>query len=109
MSLNLYAYLDVAPSLDDMRATLAGVGLVYRYTLPADSRWDYPMHVFGRGGLRVVYHAGDPQHSEAMVDSSYPQESQQSWVDIQLVLTTLVRRYGGTICDPRMIRRGAIL
>lgn len=109
MSLNLYAYLDTAPSLDDMRATLATIGLVYRHTLPADSRWEYPMHVFGRGSLRVVYHAGDPLQSEALVDSSSAQETQQSWVAVQLVLTTLVRRYGGTIFDPRTVRRGAIL
>ena len=60
MSINLFAYLETAPSLDDMRASLASLGVVYRHTLPPDDRWGYSMHVFGREGLRVVYHAGDP-------------------------------------------------
>jgi FAD/FMN-containing dehydrogenase len=109
MSMNLFAYLDTAPSLDDMRATLTVLGLVYRHTLPADDRWDYPMHVFGRADLRVVYHAGNPVHGEAMVDSSTPQDSQQAWVAIHMVLNTIVRRYGGAICDPHEIYRGAVL
>jgi hypothetical protein len=109
MSRNLFAYLDTAPSLDDMRRTLTTLGLVYRHTLPADDRWAYPMHVFGRSDLRVVYHAGDPIHGEAMVDSSIGQDSQQGWVAIHMVLTTLVRHYGGAICDPNEIGRGAVL
>lgn len=109
MSLNLFAYLESAPSLDDMRATLGSIGLIYRHTLPADSRWDYPMHVFGRADLRVVYHAGDPSRGESMIDTCCSQETPQSLVAVQLALTTVVRHYGGTICDPRKIRRGAVL
>jgi hypothetical protein len=109
MSMNLFAYLDTAPSLDDMRATLTALGFVYRHSLPPDDRWDYPMHVFGRADLRLVYHAGDPIHGEAMVDSSVAQESQQAWVAIHMVLNTVIRHYGGAICDPRDIGRGAVL
>jgi hypothetical protein len=109
MSINLFAYLESAPSLDQMRRTLAPLGLVYRHTLPADDRWDYPMHVFGRAELRVVYHAGDPSHNEAMVDSSIAEDTHQGQVAVQMVLSTIVRHYGGTICDPRELRRGAVL
>jgi hypothetical protein len=109
MSMNLFAYLDTAPPLDEMRATLAALGLVYRHTLPADDRWDYPMHVFGRSDLRVVYHAGDPLAGDAMVDSATALDSQQAEIAIYMILTAVVRRYGGTICDPRVVRRGAVL
>ena len=67
MSIKLFAYMDTAPSLEEMRSTLAPLGLVYRHTLPADDRWEYPMHVFGRTDLRVVYHAGDPQRGGCAV------------------------------------------
>jgi hypothetical protein len=109
MSINLFAYLDTAPSLEEMRASLASLGLVYRHTLPADDRWGYPMHVFGRGNLRVVYHAGDPLQGESVVDSMIVREDQQAHTTIQLVLTAIIRHYGGTICDPRVARRGAII
>jgi hypothetical protein len=109
MSINLFAYLESAPSLEQMRRTLAPLGLVYRHTLPADDRWDYPMHVFGRAELRVVYHAGDPRHNEAMVDSSIAEDTHQAQVAVQMVLSTILRHYGGTICDPRELRRGAVL
>jgi hypothetical protein len=109
MSMNLFAYLDTSPALDDMRATLATHGLVYRHTLPADDRWDYPMHVFGRSDLRIVYHAGDPLTGEAMVDSSSVIDSQEAEIAIHMILSTICRRYGGTICDPRVVRRGAVL
>src|SRR5262245_52654760 len=107
MSITLLAYLDSTPSLDDIRTTLAAQGLVYRHTLPADDRWGYPMHVFGRDDLRVVYHAGDPLQGEAVVDSMSVREGPQAQANIQLVLAMLVRRYGGTICDPRLVRRNA--
>ena len=109
MSINLFAYLDTAPSLEAMRASLASFGLVYRHTLPADDRWDYPMHVFGREGLRVVYHAGDPLQGEAVVDSTIDRDGQQARATVQLVLAAVVRHYGGTIYDPRVSHRGAIL
>jgi hypothetical protein len=109
MSINLFAYLEAAPSLEDMCDTLTPLGLVYRHTLPADGRWDYPMHVFGRAELRVVYHAGDPVRGEAMVDSTIAQDTHQAQVAVQMVLATVVRHYGGLICDPRQLRRGAVL
>lgn len=109
MSANLFAYLDTAPSLEEMSAALESFGLVYRHTLPADDRWDYPMHIFGRERLRVVYHAGDPLQGEAVVDSMIGREDQQSHMMLQLVLTAIVRRYGGRICDPQIAHRGAVL
>lgn len=109
MSINLFAYLETAPSLDEMRDALATLGLVYRHTLPADERWAYPMHVFGCESLRVVYHAGDPLQGEAVIDSVIAIEDQQALTLIQLVLAAVVRHYGGTIYDPRMLRRGALL
>jgi hypothetical protein len=107
MSINLFAYLDTAPSLEAMRDTLAPLGLVYRHTLPADERWDYPMHVFGRSELRVVYHAGDPRRGEALVDTAAAEESHQGQVATQMVVAAVVRDYGGAIYDPRELQRGA--
>jgi hypothetical protein len=109
MGTNLFAYLDTAPSLDEMRASLAPLGVVYRHTLPPDDRWGYPMHVFGREGLRIVYHAGDPRSGEAVVDSMIGRDDQQAHVAAQLVLSVVVRHYGGTICDPLLVGRGAVL
>ena len=109
MSINLFAYLDTAPSLEEMSASLEGLGLVYRHTLPADDRWSYPMHIFGREELRVVYHAGDPHQGEAVVDSMIGQEDQQGRMTLQIVLAAIIRRYGGRICDPRIAHRGAVL
>jgi hypothetical protein len=109
MSINLFAYLDAAPSLEEMRDTLAPLGLVYRHTLPADDRWDYPMHVFGRAELRVVYHAGDPVRHEAVVDSTVVGDTHQAQVAVQMVLAAIIRHYGGMICDPREFHRGAVL
>jgi len=109
VSINLFAYLDTAPSLEEMRDTLATLGLVYRHTLPADERWDYPMHVFGRVDLRVVYHAGDPDSGEALVDGSTIGDAHGAEVGMRMVLVTVVRRYGGAICDPRELQRGAVI
>ena len=109
MSINLFAYLDTAPSLEEMCASLAPLGLIYRHTLPADDRWSYPMHVFGHEGIRVVYHAGDPHQGEAVVDSMVAREDQQAHATAHLVLAAVVRHYGGTIHDPRVMGRGAIL
>jgi hypothetical protein len=109
MSINMFAYLDSSPSLEEMRDTLAPLGLVFRHTLPADDRWDYPMHVFGRSELRVVYHAGDPVLHEAVVDSTTAEDSHQAQVAVQMVLSTVIRHYGGTIFDPREFQRGAVL
>ena len=109
MSISMFAYLNTAPSLEEMRGTLAPLGLVYRHTLPADDRWDYPMHVFGRAELRVVYHAGDPVRREALVDSSAAEESHQGQVAVQMVVAAVIRHYGGTAYDPRELQRGAVL
>jgi len=109
VSINLFAYLDTTPSLEEMRDTLAMLGVVYRHTLPADDRWDYPMHVFGRVDLRVVYHAGDPRSGEALVDGSTIGDANGAEVGMRMVLAAVVRRYGGAICDPRELRRGAVM
>ncbi len=108
MSIKLFAYLDTAPSFEAMRDTLAPLGLVYRHTLPADNRWAYPMHVFGRADLRVVYHAGDPQRGEALIDSASIEETHQGQVAVQMVVAAVIRDYGGTAYDPRELQRGAM-
>jgi hypothetical protein len=107
MSINLFAYLETAPSLEEMRDTLAPLGLVYRHTLPADDRWEYPMHVFGRADLRVVYHAGDPLCGEALVDST-TNDTHAGQVALQMVVAVVIRHYGGTAFDPRALQRGAV-
>jgi hypothetical protein len=109
MSINLFAYLNTAPSLEEMSALLAALGLVYRHTLPADERWCYPMHIFGGEGLRIVYHAGDPLQGDAIVDSMFGREDQHAHTTLQLVLATVIRHYGGQICDPSVTYRGALL
>lgn len=109
MSTNLFAYLETAPSLQEMCDTLSALGLVYRHTLPADERWEYPMHVFCRADLRIVYHAGDPVRGEALVDGTGAQDTPQAQVAVRVALSTVVRRYGGMICDPREVRRGMVL
>jgi hypothetical protein len=109
MSINLFAYLETAPSLDEMRDSLAPFGVVYRHTLPPDERWDYPMHIFGREGLRIVYHAGDPLQGEAVVDSRARRDDQAERMALQLVLSVVVRHYGGTVCDPQLTGRGSVI
>jgi hypothetical protein len=109
MSMNLFAYLNAAPSLEEMSATLHTLGLVYRHTLPADARWPYPMHVFGGAELRVVYHAGDPVHGEAMIDGRTSQDTEQAQIAVRAALAAIVHQYGGMICDPREVGRGAVL
>lgn len=109
MSINLFAYLDTAPSLGDMRQTLAALGFAYRYTLPADERWGYPMHIFGRVDLRLVYHAGDPGDGEALVDGCTIGELPDAEVAMRVALVSVIRHYGGAICDPRELGRGAVI
>jgi hypothetical protein len=65
------------------------------------------MHVFGRADLRVVYHAGDPQRGEALVDSGATEDSHQSQVAVQMVVAAVIRHYGGSAYDPRELQRGA--
>lgn len=109
MSVNLFAYLNTAPALEELSVLLTALGLVYRHTLPADERWCYPMHIFGGEGLRVVYHAGDPLQGEAIVDGMFSREDQHARSALQLVLTTVIQHYGGQICDPSVTHRGAVL
>src|SRR5436190_6957334 len=100
MSIKLFTYLETAPSLEEMRGTLAPLGLVYRHTLPADDRWEYPMHVFGRADLRVVYHAGDPLQGEALVDSASSEETHKGGVAVQMVVAAVIRHSGAGAVDP---------
>jgi hypothetical protein len=109
MRVNLFAYLNTAPTLDEMSALLASLGLAYRHTLPADERWRYPMHSFGGEGLRVVYHAGDPLQGEAVIDSMCSDEDQHAQTTLQRVLAAVIHHYGGQICDPSVTHRGAVL
>jgi hypothetical protein len=101
MSARLFVYLDTRPSLDDMQQTLHMLGFNYKHTLAADESWDYPMHVFGCDDLRVVYHAGDPQQGEAILDSMTIGSFNGAEVRLQLVLSAVTRRYGGAVYDPQ--------
>jgi len=109
MTINLLAYLDTAPSLEEMRETLGLLGILYRHTLPADDRWNYPMHVFGRVNLRVVYHAGNPKAGESLVDSCSNGDLRDAEVQMRMVLGAVVRRFGGEIYDSRDLQRGAVM
>ena len=105
MSQSLFAYLDRAPSLDEIAAEMSHLGLQYRHTLPADERWNYPMHVFGRDDVRVVYHAGDPARAEAVVNTTVRRgDTPDGAAQLQLVSVRVVQRWGGAVYDPRMQR-----
>lgn len=105
MSQSLFAYLDRAPSLDEIAAEMSHLGLQYRHTLPADERWNYPMHVFGRDDVRVVYHAGDPDRAEAVVNTTVRRgDTPDGAAQLQLVSVRVVQRWGGAVYDPRMQR-----
>src|SRR5512145_659349 len=97
MSINLLAYLNSAPALEEIRTALDSFGMAYLHTLPADERWDYPMHVFARDDLRIVYHAGDPLQEEAIIDTMIRRDDACLLATAQFMLTVLVRRYGGSI------------
>ncbi|HEX6292049.1 MAG TPA: hypothetical protein VFZ66_22875 [Herpetosiphonaceae bacterium] len=106
MSESLFAYLDSAPSLDEIATELSHLGLCYRHTLPADDRWDYPMHVFGMDNLRVVYHAGDPHASGAIVDATVRRgDTAVGAAQLRLIATRVVQRWGGEVYDPQIKRR----
>jgi|GEM_PF-6595208 len=106
MSQSLFAYLDQAPSLDEITAELDHFGLYYRHTLPPDERWNYPMHVFGQGDLRVVYHEGDPDSSKAVVNTTVRRgDTPTGATQLQLVAVRMVQRWGGEVYDPQMKRR----
>ena len=109
MSQSLFAYLDEAPSLDEIAAELSHLGLCYRHTLPADDRWDYPMHVFGLGDLRVVYHAGDPDASKAIVDTTVRRgDTDAGAAQLRLIAMRVVQRWGGEVYDPQLRQRLAL-
>lgn len=108
MSAKLFVYLESCPSLDEMRRALGILGLNYKHTLPADERWSYPMHVFGCDDLRIVYHAGDPASGEAVIDTSAIRSGDSAAVRLQLVASSLARRFGGTVYDPHSHSRGAM-
>ena len=106
MSQSLFTYLDQAPSFDEIAAELNHLGLCYRHTLPADDRWDYPMHVFGLDDLRVVYHEGDPNASKAIVDTTVRRgDTAVGAAQLRLIATRLVQRWGGEVYDPQLKRR----
>ena len=106
MSQSLSAYLDEAPSLDEISAELLHLGLSYRHTLPADDRWRYPLHVFGVGDLRVVYYQGDPGASKAMVSTTVRRgDTPIGAIQLRLVSTRVVKRWGGEVYDPQSKRR----
>jgi hypothetical protein len=108
MGRTMFAYLTSAPSLDDLRVALNELGLVYRHTLPADERWNYPMHVFGGEEVRLVYHAGNAVAGEAIIDTSVRRGDAQNNPLVHLILRSLVRRYGGIIHDPQVAGRGSV-
>ncbi len=106
MSQSLSAYLDEAPSLDEISAELVHLGLCYRHTLPADGRWRYPLHVFGVGDLRVVYHQGDPGASKAVVSTTVRRgDTPVGATQLRLVSVRVIKRWGGEVYDPQARRR----
>lgn len=109
MSKSLFAYLDHAPSLDEIATELSHLGLCYRHTLPPDERWNYPMHVFGMEDLRVVYHAGDPDASRAVVDTTVRRgDTAVGATQLRLIAIRVVQRWGGEVYDPQLKRRLAL-
>lgn len=106
MSASLFAYLDNAPSFDEFAAEALRLGLQYRYSLPPDRRWRYPLHVFGLGDLRVVYHQGNPAASKAVVNTTVRRgDSPIGAVQLRLISQRVVRRWGGEIYDPQIRKR----
>lgn len=106
MSQSLFAYLDQAPSLDEIAAELTHLGLCYRHTLPPDERWNYPMHVFGLDDLRVVYHEGDPDSSKAVVNATVRRgDTSVGAAQLRLISVRVVQRWGGEVYDPQIKRR----
>ena len=102
----LFAYLNTHPSLDEIQQILNNMGFNYKHSLPPDGRWDYPMHVFGQSDIRLVYHEGDPEQGEAVVDTTMRSDSPSDMARLHVVLRVLIGRYGGTILDTHNARRG---
>jgi hypothetical protein len=106
MSQSLSAYLDQAPSLDEIVVEMHHLGLHYRHTLAPDGRWQYPLHVFGIGDLRVVYHEGDPDASKAVVNATVRRgDTPVGVAQLRLISRHVVRRWGGEVYDPQIRRR----
>ena len=106
MSQSLSAYLDEAPSLDELASELNHLGLHYRHTLPPTERWQYPLHVFGIGDLRVVYQEGDPEASKAVINTTVRRgDTSVGATQLRLVSTRVVKRWGGEVYDPQIKRR----
>lgn len=106
MSQSLFAYLDHAPSLDEIAAEMAHLGLDYRHSLPPGGRWDYPLHVFGRDDLRVVYHEGDPDSSKALVNTTVRRgDTSVGATQLRLISGRVVQRWGGEVYDPQIKRK----
>jgi hypothetical protein len=106
MSTSLFAFLDQAPSLDEIAAEFSRMGLHYRHTLPPDTRWNYPMHVFGTGDLRVVYHAGNPEAAQAVVDTTVRRgDTSVEITQLHLISRRVIQRWGGKVYDPHIEHR----
>lgn len=106
MSQSLSAYLDHAPSLDEIAAELEHMGLNYRHTLPPDGHWSYPLHVFGRDDLRVVYSEGDPDASKAVVNTTVRRgDTPVGATQLRLISGRVVQRWGGEVYDPQIKRK----
>lgn len=108
VSRTLFAYLTSTPSLEEMGATLQALGIPYHHTLPADGRWNYPMHIFERAGVRLVYHAGDASIGEAMINTRIASDDVKADALVQHTLDRLVDRFGGIIHDPAVGGRGSV-
>jgi hypothetical protein len=106
MSQSLFAYLDYAPSLDEIAAEMARLGLDYRHSLPPEGHWNYPLHVFGSDDLRVVYSEGDPDASKAVVNTTVRRgDTSVGATQLRLVSGRVVQRWGGEVYDPQIKRK----
>ena len=106
MSQSLFAYLDHAPTLDEIAAEMEHLGLDYRHSLPPDERWNYPLHVFGGDDLRVVYSQGDPDSSKAVVNTTVRRgDTPTGAVQLRLISGRVVQRWGGEVYDPQIKRK----
>lgn len=106
MSQSLFAYLDHAPTLDEIATEMEHLGLDYRHTLPAEGRWGYPLHVFGGNDLRVVYSQGDPDASKAVVNTTVRRgDTSVGATQLRIVSGRVVQRWGGEVYDPQIKRR----
>jgi hypothetical protein len=67
------------------------------------------MHVFGMEDLRVVYHAGDPDASRAVVDTTVRRgDTAVGATQLRLIAIRVIQRWGGEVYDPQLKRRLAL-